>query len=580
LLLGFGQVTRLFFASCEEELYFVNKKRERIAIKMTNIPSYKPYFPEDPDFGLEVHNPEFGPEVHDPRGRTSVTLPLTPPPIDLLHQDQPLPRMRTEVLVLSPKIMNVFRNFAKAIARHPELVTLAQLKTTGLLDPAVEQKIAHEALDGWVDCIARECPPILLAGFFRAACYIPSWTQAPKICKIISQAATILSKKEIQDALPLEIKKTFPFFAQKQWIPLIPHIHEIFTSPPPAGIPNPRSVTCWMNSLVELLRTTTAFDSLHDPNIPAHNCFDGEEKQFFEILRNVLHRTVLRLREKPHEPLSAGWVKALVWVFYRAGVIDNPHRQHDATEVLSSLEMHLGNIEEMKIDRKRVFATATDRIEESTKNAESANYIPLQVTQKETSISVLLANYFHGLPDLGPARFVVRDSNDRVLRTLDSYTHMSDVEKEFKAQGNKHPSNDAFQARQMELIVADHKELPVRVSRAPLTEQSLSLQAAPEHIELRINCIGTTNRPTCDQTIDMGPYLPHKNEPEPCPYFLIAAFCRSGVNQHGAGGHFWFVENRGAFWYRYSDENVSRLSQEAAQAELNQYGYSLLYKKV
>jgi hypothetical protein len=558
LLLGFGQVTGSSSQQAKKS-FICNKKNMSIFNMHVN--------PQPPQ---EEDQFRFG-------SSESIYFPSSP----RAPEEQPQTTVQ-EKLVLPQKVMNAILKYFKTLsgpADGPrEVPPLLLLRATGVLDRAVEREIGAITPDLWFGRLARQGSSLHMANLVNAISKVPDWMHDKKLCAIMSRATAYFTRCEKNGLLSEDAKKLIPAICiQKPGTTLAPYIHEIAASCP-TGIPNPHLTTCWLNSLLELLRTTHAFDSLHDPAIAPHHCASEDEKMRFEILRNILHKTIVRLREQPKEPLAKEWAAVVLHLFYLAGIIHDKHRQHDATEALSALQMHLGNTEEMKIDRTRIFSDASgNRIEEALKNVESANFIPLQTSQKSASTSSLLRDYFHSLPDAAPVRFVVRDSKGQTI--LDGYTHFRDAEKEFREGGIKNPPLEALQALQLEMIRKDYSE-EVTVARVPLTEQKLSLQTAPQHIELRINCLEGSLHPKVETIIDLSPFLPQEKEPKPCGYQLIAAFCRSGASENGAGGHFWFLENRGGYWFRYSDENVSPQTQEQAEEELNTYAYNLLYQKV
>jgi hypothetical protein len=280
----------------------------------------------------------------------------------------------------------------------------------------------------WVKKLKKR--DITLAHLFNTIVHLPHYQQNTQIKKISSDAQKILNgmklskrAKEIFSVAKnyLKIKAHVPpkkhEKSHKQPAPLKTAVKKSVSKSPVShdGLINIGS-TCWMNSLLQLFRTTKQFDWIHTPALSRIKGNNLKRRQALVRLQETLHSSIERLRQ--NKGLSREHLATLYREIQAAHIIEKPGAQ-DAPAVLEALkgcfiphqgqnDLRLARIQQVGIGENAL------AFEDGQENFSS---IPIFVRQNNTSSSELLESSF----------FQVRDGENLLRRKITSFPPMAQV---------------------------------------------------------------------------------------------------------------------------------------------------------
>jgi hypothetical protein len=337
------------------------------------------------------------------------------------------------------------------------------------------------------------------------------------------------------------------------------------------GIEN-LGTSCWLNSILQLLRTTDFLSSIIEKGP------DNEEKQKKE-LRQALTSAVLRLRLR--EPLETKDLRNLRRLICREYNIQNPKDEQDPQEMLGKLRDTFGKPKPMEVKTWREYKGEKAHYWSHDEKPFKGYNITLFPRKEGESIQTLTRMTYLEVPKENlqqQVNFIVKDKDGKVITKLGNEQYHQEaiafIEKNLRI---KNPSELQIHSVQAQKIQDDYPGSTVEVAK--LTRQARKIVTPSPYLEIALNKFDIQN-----MKIDQKLILGQKTEKNPPQYTLECAICRLGEQEitGEAGGHIYYMvhDQNKKRWIRFNDREVEQLSEADAQIELNGNAYVCYYKKI
>lgn len=356
-----------------------------------------------------------------------------------------------------------------------------------------EKKRYEKEHPGYKDAY-KEALITLAGGIIRAP-----WTTSPAAKEILKK---VTQKKE--DKLPVALRDTFKkiqrVVAASQVI--LPH-----------SLTNV-GATCWMNTLLQFMRSSHDFDRLLTQPPAAH--IQGDDAKNLVILQTKLNGVVATLR-------ADGFVKekelqSLHDQFKSCKIPpQDDNRQQDATSVLDLLIDRFGPVPATLLRERR--RTGGETVMEP-----ATHYVPLRVTQNGQTVAQML--------------------------TAELCNHQAELK-------NK---EGRLEAVRYDYKISAPQTLQVRLNRV-----GVHLPAIEEQLNIR---------PFALQDQDES----YRLERVMCASAAKKFSGKEGEKEFtSSSGHYYFLERSGTTWIKYDDEKITPLTAADAQKALDEHAYALFY---
>jgi hypothetical protein len=337
------------------------------------------------------------------------------------------------------------------------------------------------------------------------------------------------------------------------------------------GIQN-LGTTCWLNSILQLLKTTNFLESIIAKG-PAN------EKKSQKELRKALANAVSHLRNR--EGLTNKELKNLRKLICAEYKIANPEDEHDPQEMIGRLRDSLGNPKPMETILWRQYSGKSKAFWVHKESPTRSFNIPIFPKKEQESIQTLIRSTFLEEPKesfQNQVFFVVMDRDKNIIKHYDNSTlrdaAINRIRQNFHIQN---PSELQIHRVQAEMIQNRHPDCTIETAK--LTRQTRKVKQPSPYLEISLNKFDIENV-KIDQKIILG----QKTERQPPQYGLQCVICRIGEQSPTgeAAGHIYYMvhDEKNKRWTRFNDDQVETLSEPNAQKEINRYAYVCYYKKL
>jgi hypothetical protein len=370
--------------------------------------------------------------------------------------------------------------------------------------------------------------------------------------------------------------------------PVVPHAP--MPLPPKVAVPplNPEGLenlgnSCWMNSMLQIIRRVPTYASMYDLNIAPHDFLNENERGQLINLQQALHAAALA------RPATQEQLTTLRQRLYDLNYIQNVSEANDALEVLSHLQQHLGQVPVIPFRNRIQFQVlAIPHLVADVEQDFPMNLVHCAVHENQPLSRLIGASIYETeQSEVHGERFIVTDNEDakKIADYADDYNRELAIARLISR--NQPQTNQAILEEQMATIREEFQE-PVQQGAATIAQNAhvhianaisgtLHINALPAHFEVRCNRLGNGN-PLVEPALDLGPLTDVPNAIR--NYDLQAVICHQGanVNNFGGGHYYCYALDRAQNqWIQYNDRMVTAVTNQDAFADFIHSGYEFLY---